>query len=72
MKKIEDLKPGDIINIEFGTGGIHKAKVLNNYPEEKKIYLKVNMGWFWIFYYKMIREYDSYNFNNYNILNDQK
>lgn len=70
MKKLEELKKGDRINIEFG-GVTEKAKVLNNDPENKRIYLAVKlttMDWFFG-YHKFVFDYDSNNFYNFNLIN---
>lgn len=71
MKKLEELKKGDRINIEFG-GVTAKAKVLNNDPENKRIYLAVKltpMDWL-IGYNNIVVDYDSHNFYNFNLINN--
>ena len=67
---MKNLKPKDIIYIEYAYR-ICKATVVNNYPEERKIVLKI-----WMFNYisffsydKRIFNYYSCLFNNFNILN---
>ena len=70
MKKLEELKKGDRIKIEFGWS-TEKAKVLNNDPENERIYLAVNLTPMdWLFgYHNIILEYNSHNLRNFNLIN---
>lgn len=69
MENLKKLKPGDIITIEYGHE-IKKAKVIENYPLENKIYLETNYLFFdMVPLSKIIRTYDDHNFFNFNILN---
>lgn len=73
-EKLSKLAKGDIIVVEYGSDML-KAKVIENYPEGGKIYIKIklyNFLPFWFFPFKIIRSYDSYNFENFNILNPGK
>ena len=70
MKNLSKLKSGDIIIIEYGDE-IMKAKVILNYPLESKIYIETNYLFFNIFPSKVIKEYDSHCFKNFNLLNPQ-
>lgn len=71
MKKLEELKKGDRINIEFG-GTTEKARVINNDPEKQRIYLAVKLTPMdWLFgNHKLVFDYDSHNFYNFNLINN--
>ena len=71
MKKLEELKKGDRINIEFAWN-VEKAKVLANDTENNKIYLGIYsnpISWFFGCH-KMVFSYDDCIFKNFNILNN--
>ena len=61
MKKLEALKKGDKIIIEYGHE-IRNAIVLVNFHKHKKIYISVNIGFFGLLRTKVIKDYDDYNF----------
>ena len=71
MKKLEELKKGDRINIEFGWS-IKKAKVINNDPENKRIYLALTLSPVdWLFGYgKIVFDYNSPSLDNFNLINN--
>jgi hypothetical protein len=57
--KIFELKKGDIIhNVQFGFG-IHKAKVIENFPSKRKIYVKIYVGF--CYRPKKLINYSDYN-----------
>ena len=61
--EFEKLKKGDKINnVEFGFN-IHSAKVIENFPEKKKIYLKINLGLWGLMSINVIKKYEDYNFD---------
>lgn len=55
--KLKDLKKGDKFKIEYA-GIIDTARVIENYPTKRKIYIKI--GWFP--FVRIIKDYDEYNF----------
>lgn len=59
---LSKLKKGDEIIVEFGEE-VHKAKVIENFPLQEKIYIKVNTGLWYLLNIKILRSYSSYNFN---------
>jgi len=66
MKKLEDLKPGDKITIEYADVFM-KAKVVKNLPKARKIALRI--CFIWPFGMEIIRGYGDYNFADFNELN---
>jgi len=44
MKELKDLKKGDKLTIQWGLE-LYTAKVLDNFPDNKKILLKFRYGW---------------------------
>ena len=45
MRELEDLKYGDKITISYSYD-LYTAKVLDNFPDDEKILLKMRVGWF--------------------------
>ncbi len=64
-KELKDLKKGDKIVVEYRKE-IVKAKVLANNPDERSIYFRI--GGF--FRHNIIKTYNSYCFENFNLLNN--
>jgi len=44
MKELKDLKPGDIIKVQYGNE-LRLAKVIENRPEHKKLFISVTVGY---------------------------
>lgn len=71
MRKIEELKRGDSIKIHYADK-IYHAKVLNNEPENSKIYLSIGYKLFGIFIESVgehIVRYNGYEFAHYSLIN---
>lgn len=65
-KELKDLKKGDKFICWYG--GVSKCKVLNNCPEERKIYFRVyTFLWFGI---DVVRGYSEYTFADFNLFNN--
>jgi hypothetical protein len=64
-KRLETLKKGDKIYIEYGSE-ISKAKVFGNDPNNRTILIRLC----WDSGGKQIRNYDAYNFEHFDLLNN--
>ena len=62
MSNLKDLKKGDIIDVEFGYS-LRKAKVLRNYPDKERIYIKIRLHFWGLIFHKTIKSYNDYNFD---------
>lgn len=61
--ELKNLKRGDKIkNIEFGYE-LHDAEVIENFPNKKKIYLRLNLGLWGLIGIKIVKNYHEYNFD---------
>lgn len=71
MKKLEELKKGDRIKIEYGWD-VLSAKVIRNDPYNKRLVLIVRVTPFdrLVGRTKQVFEYGSYNLKNFNLLNN--
>ena len=59
---LEDLRPGDRIKMHYGSYNIISARVINNDPVGRSIYVSTKFD-------DRVFKYDSYNFKEFKVLN---
>ena len=59
---LKTLKKGDKITIQWGHDDSLKAKILENYPQDEKILMRVNFGLWGLMGENLSRSYHDYNF----------
>lgn len=71
FKELKDLVKGDKFIISYGFG-YYKTTVINNSPEEQKLFLKINVGtWLFPIFIKNVFEYNDWNLRNYKVMNSK-
>lgn len=62
IMELKKLKKGDRIKIKWGYDEIRDAKVIENFPDKEKLYIRVNIGLWGLISSDVIRSYHEYNF----------